>query len=559
MKVNSEKINKSLILLLILFLSIFLISCKKAEIELAYFSGIAENGLYNENLFYRNDLEVRSADPQCIYITEGEDEGWYYLYATSDLLGCKGIMAWKSKDLTNWEVVGVVFEPEDNSWSVANIWAPEVIYDDGVYYLFYSATNSNTKAGYYNTKYLGLASSDSPSGPFKQWTGTNQNNTTITIGDPIFVLENIGLDHELYKAGRSFIDVSPFIDPVTNEKYLYFTQNRNVDKTSRLWGMKMKDWATPDYSTVKVLTEVNKVSTNGQEYTEVEEGIINEAPQMLYRDGVYYLTYSIDSATSKTYSVYQAISDSPLGDFRKLSLEEGGLVLGAEMSWDHVSGSGHHCFVQRNDELWIVYHQHLERNYGNTLERGIATDKVFWVENENELFTLYANGPTYSLQPKISSFTGYENIAGLANIEATNTLETSSTKYLNDGLFQLHEFGNVHEFEFNTSTVIKLNFDDYRTIKALMVYNSYDYDKSFVRVDRVEFSFKSNKTKGIAFINIMEFDWDLYVNADEEMMRPGGSVIAEFNEFLVNSITIYVSAPVGSDVAAISDIVVLGK
>jgi len=558
--INPKKFKQICMLVLFVFLGTALSACQKIELELAYAEGITEEGTYNKNLFYRNDLEVVSADPHCIFVEHGEEQGWFYIYATSDLLGCEGIMAWKSKDLVNWETVGVVFAPEDDSWSVANIWAPEVIYDegDGLYYMFYSATNNNLRAGYHHTKYLGLAVSESPAGPFVQWTGTNLDGTVIGIGDPIFVLENIGLDHELYKEGRSFIDASPFVDPLTNEKYLYFTQSRNVDKTNRIWGMKMKNWATPDYSTVKVLTEVNKI-TPGGEFTEFEEGIINEAPQMLYHEGHYYLTYSIDSASSKTYSVYQAISDSPLGEFRKLSLDEGGLVLGAELGWDHVSGSGHHGFVQAEDELWVVYHQHLDRNYGNTMERGLAADRVFWIKNKEDFPVLYANGPTYSLQPKPKIYSGYHNIAGSAEITATNGLPNSNTEFLNDGLFRLHEFGVVEEFEFERTTTITLKFPEYRKITALMIYNSYDYAKAFARIERIELSFKVNKTKGIAYLEKLAFDWDLHANIQEQFMRPGGSVVAEFNEIMVDEIRITINAPSGTDVAAISDIVVLGK
>ena len=493
---------------------------QESKVELAYFKGITAEGLYNKNLFYRNDLEIESADPHCIFVEHGEEKGWFYMYATSDLLGCEGIMAWKSKDLANWETVGVVFAPEDDSWSVANIWAPEVIYDedDELYYMFYSATNNNTRAGYHNTKYLGLATSKSPAGPFIQCTGINSDGNTIKIGDPIFVLENIGLDHDLYKEGRSFIDASPFVDPLTKEKYLYFTQNRNVDKTSRIWGMRMKDWATPDYSTVKVLTEVNKATPEGG-FTVVEEGIINEAPQMLYHEGYYYLTYSIDSASSKTYSVYQAVSDSPLGEFRKLTLEEGGLVLGAELGWDHASGSGHHGFVQAGDELWVVYHQHLDRNYGNTMERGLASDRVYWVKNENAFPVLYANGPTYSLQPKPKIANGYYNIASMAEINATNMLPTSKVEYLNDGLLQLHEFGIVKEFEFEKTSTITLKFSDYQKITALMIYNSYDYQKAFVRIEKIELSFKVNKPRALLILrNLLLIG--IFVNVYEELYDP---------------------------------------
>lgn len=92
-----------------------------------------------------------------------------------------------------------------------------------------------------------------------------------------------------------------------------------------------------------------------------------------------------------------------------------------------------------------------------------------------------------------------------------------------------------------------------------MIYNSYDYAKAFARIERIELSFKVNKTKGIAYLEKLAFDWDLHANIQEQFMRPGGSVVAEFNEIMVDEIRITINAPSGTDVAAISDIVVLGK
>lgn len=65
-----------------------------------------------------------------------------------------------------------------------------MIYDGaGKYYMTYSARNSNTIAAggkYYGNTYIGLAVSDSPAGPFVQWTGTNADGAEIGLGDPIF-------------------------------------------------------------------------------------------------------------------------------------------------------------------------------------------------------------------------------------------------------------------------------------------------------------------------------------------------------------------------------------
>lgn len=39
---------------------------------------------YNSSLFYVNTLEFQIADPSVIYVTEGEDAGYFYAYGTSD-------------------------------------------------------------------------------------------------------------------------------------------------------------------------------------------------------------------------------------------------------------------------------------------------------------------------------------------------------------------------------------------------------------------------------------------------------------------------------------------
>ena len=97
---------------------------------------------YNKNLYFFNEANFQVADPSVIYITEGEEAGYFYAYGTSDLIQCHGIQTWRSKDLTNWEYMGVAFEPDfSETWAHNNYWAPEVLYDeeDELYYMFYSA------------------------------------------------------------------------------------------------------------------------------------------------------------------------------------------------------------------------------------------------------------------------------------------------------------------------------------------------------------------------------------------------------------------------------------
>ena len=50
---------------------------------------------------YQNDLTEKGADPSAIYVTEGEEQGYYYLYSTSDPIGATGYLCYRSKNLND--------------------------------------------------------------------------------------------------------------------------------------------------------------------------------------------------------------------------------------------------------------------------------------------------------------------------------------------------------------------------------------------------------------------------------------------------------------------------
>jgi hypothetical protein len=498
----------------------------------------------------------------------------------------EAVNVYKSKDLASWEAVSVCFNPPVGSWGVSDLWAPACIYDkdDGKYYLFYSATNSNQKDGYVNTKYLGMAYSDSPVGPFVPFIGTNQNGTVMDVGTPLFDIELLGHDHPCYKRGSSFIDAFPFIDPVTGDKYLYMSRTRNVHPQNIISGVKMIDWMTPDYSTYQELTEANKTTVGGSEITERFEGAdvvnaINEAPNMIYHDGTYYLSFSICATSDPEYSVMQALGTSPLGPFTKVQESNGGVILGVEMTeygsqaWDHVLCTGSHSFVSDGDDLWVVYHQDKNRlSEGYTgvgqMERGIAIDKVDFVENELGQTILHCNGPTTSLQPKVTSSLEFKNLIPNSNIIAKTTTELDSST-LKDELMKFRSNDKVDEFIADGDLTIEINFDDYITAKSILIYNSSDYYKAFRKIETLDISFRKElegkECVGTARASNVEYDLGAYSNAETSYvtstayMRPGAPLIFEFEELETNKITITIKCPEGQESIALNEIVVLGK
>lgn len=536
------------------------------SVKLAYFQQGTEGDQYNSSLFYRNDLKVRGADPTCIYIEKGEYAGYFFLYATSDLLGCKGIMAWKSKDLNNWDVVGVVFVPEKESFGRTSIWAPQIIYDEelDLYLLYYSALNSNSEysLGY---KYIGLCTSSSPAGPFTQYVGTNSDGLTLSVSDPFFALERAGDDYEYgYKTYQNIIDVCPFVDPVTGKKYLYYVRNRASQgaTANEIFGLKMKDWFTPDYSTIKQLTTCNKTTVGGSVDTDMNAWNIDEGPFMLYAHGKYYLTFSIGATTDKEYAVCQAIGDSPLGDFEKVQVADGGRILGADIDSIWASCAGHHSFLQLGDELWIIYHQDLDRAVGNT-SRGIAIDKVEWTVNSKGQYIMKAVGPTYSVQPLPQMVTGYYNVAKEANVTATNAAEGSSPSLLNDGIVKCNFVSGVSEFVTKGNTQITLSFDDYVTARAICIYNSYDYNMAFVKVEKLEIKFKAKKdgktVTGTAYTDPLLFDFERDADVDNSVINAASCILIEFDELLIKEITIFINCPANQDGVALNEITVYGR
>lgn len=565
----------------------------QTEEEQAAADAAAEAGTYggqeyNKELFYRNDLDLLGADPFVLYIDDEDstEYGYYYLYATCDYdLAVQGLGAWRSKDLENWERVGgMIFDPYiTDTWANVYLFAPEVVYDEeeDLYFLFSSAYGDpwyekGTAEGLniiQDRLWTGfIATSENPYGPFVQYAPPGGSIADSTFLDPIEAARAVKERGDDYcYLDDDFFDVIDFHPFVASDgtKYLYMVTN-NADQAS-IYGCELlnNDWRTPDLSTLVELVapryytiaDRNSRSSNTVIY---EEGSsINEGPFVLEHEGKYYLTFSVYGCTDKRYSVAQAVADDPLGPYTKLDYEDGGIILSADGgTWDFVSGTGHHCFVQAGDELLIFYHQHLDRLNGNS-QRAFSFDRAVWAENADGLPVLYCNGPTWSIQPQLHINTEYRNIAPDATVTAENSAEGGTAENvgaLTDGLLSLYSFIDyVPEFSASAGqTVITLAFGDWRTVRAVMVYNSKNFDTAFGSVARIEFDFlrPDNGETGTAYIDSLGFDWNFYFDRNNQTMRPGGSATAEFDELQVKEIRITLASQAAVNV---SEIVVLGK
>lgn len=589
------KLKKILNLVMVVTTLSVLTGCAETAIPLTYSDmipkdGIQDNGEYNHELFYRNDTLFRHPDPFVLQVTDKEstEYGYYYLYGTN--LVDRGYETYRSKDLKQWEPMSTetghyCFVGKETDLLKNPYWAPEVIYDEETdkYYMFITGLMKTSDDGNFNfsaedNMNIAVAVADEPYGPFE----TYDNN---------ILLDQDKANAAVKTTDRGYwysIDASPFYG-ADGERYMLFKRSQDVDEDNQVtqhsqwenvWGVRMIDWKTPDYSTLTRLTVVGYTTTEKTEELDYEANTVyNEGPHMYVRtreDGTvtYYLTSSINGGNR--YTVVQAVSESPLGPYRKLTEEEGGILLGNDNdTWDHLKGTGHHCFVQAGEDLFIIYHQQEDRLTGGTWLRTLAMDRVGFVDNGKEQEVMHVNGPTWSLQPQTEISSEYKNIASEAKVSTT---KGTNVEALTDGLLSIYKKKNfVKEFESNKTTTITLQFEDYREIKGLMIYNSKWFEKAFFSVDRIEFDFKNEEVPegATAYINDLKFDWESYVNSNRIDMRPGGSAVAVFDPLMVKEIRITFKLPVeridalqllddegyiiDQETIGISEIAVLGK
>lgn len=568
------------------------------------------------------DIEWVPADRDSVY------GGWFYMY-TSGNDGVpvqlepdntrSAVTVLRSRDLNDWELCGAVAdgfscEIDENEWIIQHVWAPEVIYNpaDGKYYMYYNAfgpwgtdaepwLNKETDQ-WFDRFYGAVLMSDTPVGPFKLATSeryygdktqANLNGDVITGRTPqINVTAHFDLD-EVF----SVIDFSPFYDE-NGDLYLYFVRHMSTGHDHNcLWGVKMKDMITPDYDTLTMLAQcsyetVEKKSVDtpvwdegGYEckgYFGSDEGVerdpskgnewddewtINEGPQMYKTNGRYFLTYSPRGFSDPNYDVKQAIGDSPLGPFRKLP-QYPATVMGKNDTNDYATGTGHHAFVEVEGELFCAFYVHADPYSGRTSDtdgRIYAFDRVKTIEDPTYGTLLYGNGPTKSVQPKPYVASGYKNVAGKATVSATDA-DKDTLKYVNDDIFVTHAYFEDREFSAKGKTTITLKFAEPQTVGAVMVYNSFNYDYAFSKIDAITFRlaekpawFNLGNYTDSCYIENIPFNADYYDGVNK-FMRQGGAVIASFDDIKVTEISITISEKIeGEGEIRVSDVVVLGK
>jgi arabinan endo-1,5-alpha-L-arabinosidase len=228
----------------------------------------------------------------------------YYAYGTSDP---NGIVVYTSDDLKYWTKEPDLALHKDGSYADRRFWAPEVYRVNGRFYMYYSAD-----------EHICVATSDSPSGPFRQ-----------DVHEPMM--------------NEKAIDNSLFIDD-DGKAYLFFV--RFTDGNA-IWVAELND----DLKTLKMET-LHPCIHVSQDWENVMARV-NEGPFVVKHKGIYYMTYSANHYQSHDYGIGVATADNIMGKWEKYASNP--LLRKPE----GLFGAGHHClFTDKNGQLRVAFHAH---------------------------------------------------------------------------------------------------------------------------------------------------------------------------------------------------------
>lgn len=283
-----------------------------------------------QSAFAKLKQNVMIADPTIIYYN-----GLYYMYGTESnpengfpILTSKNLKYWNPSKVND----GYALLKGRNTFGNWGFWAPQVIGDNGKFFMLYTANEQ-----------IAIAESKSPLGPFQQKIETPLDETIKQI-DPYLFIDDDG------------------------KIYLYHVR---LGGGNKIFVAEFKR----DFTGIKneTLTECIAAENGWEDTKRVQAPPIAEGPTVLKHKGIYYLFYSANDFRNIDYAVGYATSKSPLGPWIKY---EGNPILNRKIIGYNGTGHGD-VFFDKNGKMKYVFHTHHD-------EKNVIPRKTFIVSMQFE-------------------------------------------------------------------------------------------------------------------------------------------------------------------------------
>ncbi|MCD7807922.1 MAG: family 43 glycosylhydrolase [Erysipelotrichaceae bacterium] len=397
--------------------------------------------------------------PNWEFVPDGEPHVFndrLYVYGSHDCYGgktycMKPYVCWSASvdDLSDWTYHGTIYTGKDdplNDTGKRKMFAPDVVYKNNKYYLYYGLDNAQT---------ISVARADNPEGPYRFY-----GHVQHLDGNILGLKENDRnqFDPGVFKDddGTIYLYSGFSPDPQTIERIKKkIPDNVNIFKATSdgNWCFKLKDdMLTLDSDMTMVIPGASNSMGTGFEGHE-----FYEASSMRKYNGKYYMIYS----SINQHELCYAMSDYPNKNFEYKGILHSNCNLGIDDKPTYYYGNNHGSLVKIKDNYYIFGHRH---TYTSQYQRQGVAERIIMNDdgtfNQAEMTSCGLNGkplrshevyPTY-----IACVLMSRNGAGkLGKIDNTNhpniSLDTNMESHITnikDGSiigYKYFDMQNVHE------------------------------------------------------------------------------------------------------------------
>ena len=296
---------------------------------------------------FSNPLLDKGADPYSFY-----KEGFYYYTHTTGT----NITIWKTRnlaDLRNAEKK-VVWVPPPNTMYSKQIWAPEILFLDGKWYLYFAADDGN------NNNHRMYVLENTGEDPMQgEW---------IFKGKISDETDKWAIDGDVFRHnGQLYMVWSGWEGDENGEQNIYIAKMNNP------WTISSErvKISSPqyDWERHKKLPGPNP-----------DEVFVNEGPQFLEGKDKIFIVYSASGCWTDNYTLGMLWADENSELMDAKSWKKSAEPVFKPTPGDGVYAAGHNSFFKSPDgkENWILYHANSQPGQGCGWHRSPRMQKIVW-------------------------------------------------------------------------------------------------------------------------------------------------------------------------------------
>ena len=302
----------------------------------------------SKNDFFVNPLLPSGPDPFSFY----KDGYYYYTHSMQDRL-----VLWKTKDLTQLKSAEskTVWTPPQGTMYSKELWAPEIHFIQGKWYLYFAAGNGENV-----THKMYVLENDSVDPLKGEWIFKGK----VADGNDKWAIDGDVFEHQ----GGLYMIWSGWESDENGQQDIYIAKMKNPwtieGNRSKISSPKF-DWEKiGDIKNDPTATHIN----------------VNEGPQMLKHKNKLFVVYSASGCWTDYYALGMLTCNSNSDILNPDNWKKSPQPVFKQSSQNSVFAPGHNSFFKspNGKEDWILYHANSESGQGCGIFRSPRAQKITW-------------------------------------------------------------------------------------------------------------------------------------------------------------------------------------